>query len=57
MSPVLTVAAGAFGISLTAGAYALSLRARRYYASPFTTPVLFSTVIVIAVLLAAGGIV
>jgi len=54
MSPVLTVAAGAFGISLTAGAYALSLRARRYYASPFTTPVLFSTVIVIAVLLAAG---
>ena len=54
MSPVLTLAAGAFGISLTAGAYALSLRARRYYASPFTTPVLFSTVIVIAVLLAAG---
>src|SRR4051812_11478892 len=54
MSPVLTIAAGAFGISLTAAAYALSLWTRRYFASPFTTPVLFSTVIVIVVLLAAG---
>jgi predicted murein hydrolase (TIGR00659 family) len=54
MTPVLTLAITAFCISLTAGAYALSLRARTYYASPFTTPVLFSTAIVIAVLLAAG---
>src|SRR5580700_1462768 len=54
MTPILTVAVGAFGVSLTVGAYALSLRARKYYASPLTTPVLFSTVIVIAVLLATG---
>lgn len=54
MTATLTVAVGAFGVSLTVGAYALSLRARKYYASPLTTPVLFSTVIVIGVLLATG---
>ena len=40
-----------FAIVLTIGAYALSLWARRRYPSPLTTPVLFSTVIIIAVLL------
>jgi predicted murein hydrolase (TIGR00659 family) len=43
-----------FAIAVTIGAYALSLAARRRYPSPLTTPVLFSTVIVIAVLLMAG---
>ena len=37
-----------FGISLTAGAYAFSLLVRKRYSSPLTTPVLFSTAIVIA---------
>jgi len=41
------------GITLTVGAYALSLVARRRYSSPLTTPVLFSTAIVIVVLLAS----
>jgi len=44
----------AFCISVTAGAYALSIVVRKRHSSPFTTPVLFSTVIVIAVLLATG---
>ena len=44
----------AFGIAVTIGAYALSLLARRRYPSPLTTPVLFSTVIIISVLLATG---
>jgi predicted murein hydrolase (TIGR00659 family) len=48
------VAVTGFGIALTAGAYSLSLLARQRYPSPLTTPVLFSTVIVIAVLLATG---
>jgi predicted murein hydrolase (TIGR00659 family) len=43
-----------FGIALTTGAYALSLLARKHYPSPLTTPVLFSTAIIIAVLMAAG---
>jgi predicted murein hydrolase (TIGR00659 family) len=43
-----------FAIAVTAGAYSLSLLARRRYPSPLTTPVLFSTVIVITVLLASG---
>ncbi|MGC1577804.1 MAG: LrgB family protein [Beijerinckiaceae bacterium] len=43
-----------FAIAVTVGAYALSLTARRRYPSPLTTPVLFSTIIVIAVLLMAG---
>jgi predicted murein hydrolase (TIGR00659 family) len=44
----------ALAIAVTVGAYALSLTARRRYPSPLTTPVLFSTIIVIAVLLMAG---
>lgn len=48
------VALTVFGIALTAGAYLLSLAARRRYPSPLTTPVLFSTVIIIAVLLLSG---
>jgi putative effector of murein hydrolase len=43
-----------FAIAVTIGAYALSLAARRRYPSPLTTPVLFSTIIVIAVLLLRG---
>jgi predicted murein hydrolase (TIGR00659 family) len=49
-TPVVT----AIGIAVTLGAYALSLLARRRYPSPLTTPVLFSTIIIIPVLLAAG---
>jgi predicted murein hydrolase (TIGR00659 family) len=48
------VAVTAFGIAVTIGAYALSLLARRRYPSPLTTPVLFSTVIIISVLLVTG---
>jgi len=48
------LAVTAFGIAVTIGAYALSLLARRRYPSPLTTPVLFSTVIIISVLLATG---
>jgi predicted murein hydrolase (TIGR00659 family) len=51
---ISSLAVTGFGIVLTVGAYCLSLLARRRYASPLTTPVLFSTVIIIAVLLAAG---
>ena len=50
MTAIVTV----FGIAVTVGAYALSLVAGRRYPCPLTTPVLFSTVIVIAVLLATG---
>jgi predicted murein hydrolase (TIGR00659 family) len=50
----LDLAVGFF-IALTAGAYALSLVARKEHSSPLTTPVLFSTVIVIAVLLVVGA--
>jgi predicted murein hydrolase (TIGR00659 family) len=39
-----------FGIGLTGAAYVASLAARRRYPSPLTTPVLFSTAVVIAVL-------
>jgi predicted murein hydrolase (TIGR00659 family) len=49
-----TGAVTAFGIAVTIGAYALSLLARRRYPSPLTTPVLFSTVIIISVLLVTG---
>jgi len=40
-----------FAIALTIGAYALSVWARRRYPSPLTTPVLFSTVIIVAILM------
>jgi predicted murein hydrolase (TIGR00659 family) len=54
MTGLATTEVTAFGIVLTIGAYMLSLQARRRYPGPLTTPVLFSTVIVIAVLLATG---
>lgn len=40
-------------IGVTVGAYGLSLEARKRWASPLTTPVLFSTAAIIAVLLTA----
>lgn len=40
-----------FSTLLTIGAYVLSLWTRKHYSSPLTTPVLFSTAIVIVVLL------
>ena len=49
-----TIVVTAFAIAATVGAYTLSLAARRRYPSPLTTPVLFSTIIVIAVLVMAG---
>jgi predicted murein hydrolase (TIGR00659 family) len=54
MIAISAIAVTGFGIALTAGAYSLSLLARKCYLSPLTTPVLFSTVIIIAVLLATG---
>jgi predicted murein hydrolase (TIGR00659 family) len=54
MIAVSTMALTAVGIALTVGAYSLSLCARKRYPSPLTTPVLFSTAIVITVLLATG---
>lgn len=54
MISVSTMAITGSAIAVTAGAYSLSLLARRRYPSPLTTPVLFSTVIVITVLLASG---
>jgi putative effector of murein hydrolase len=54
MTGMSTIPVTAFAVGVTAGAYALSLRAKRSYPSPFTTPVLFSTAIVITVLLACG---
>ena len=44
----------AFGVAATLAAYLLSRRVARRYPSPFTTPVFFSTPIVIAMLLLAG---
>jgi putative effector of murein hydrolase len=43
-----------FSIAVTVGAYALSRLAARRYPSPLTTPVFFSTVLVIVVLLPSG---
>lgn len=40
-------------IALTVGAYALSLRARKQFPHPLTTPVLFSTAVVVIVMLVA----
>jgi putative effector of murein hydrolase len=54
MIAVSTITVTGFGIALTAGAYSLSLLARKHHRSPLTTPVLFSTVIIITVLLATG---
>jgi putative effector of murein hydrolase len=44
-----------FWLGVTIGAYCLSLEARKRSASPLTTPVLFSTAVLIAVLLATHG--
>ena len=54
MIALSTIVVTGFAIAVTTGAYAFSLVARRRYPSPLTTPVLFSTVIIIAVLLASG---
>jgi predicted murein hydrolase (TIGR00659 family) len=54
MIAVATMAVTGFGIALTAGAYSLSLLTRKRYPSPLTTPVLFSTVIIIIVFSATG---
>jgi predicted murein hydrolase (TIGR00659 family) len=54
MSAVSAIAVTGFGLVLTAGAYSLSLLARKSHPSPLTTPVLFSTVIIITVLLTTG---
>jgi predicted murein hydrolase (TIGR00659 family) len=54
MITVSTMAVTGLGIAVTVGAYALSLSARKRHPSPLTTPVVFSTPIVIAVLLATG---
>jgi putative effector of murein hydrolase len=54
MTALPVVAVTSFSIAVTLGAYVLSLWARKRHPSPLTTPVLFSTVIIIAVLLASG---
>jgi predicted murein hydrolase (TIGR00659 family) len=54
MIAVSTMAVTGLGIAMTVGAYSLSLSARKRHPSPLTTPVVFSTPIVIAVLLATG---
>jgi predicted murein hydrolase (TIGR00659 family) len=54
MNAVSMMAVTGLGIALTVGAYSLSLSARKRHPSPLTTPVVFSTPIVIAVLLATG---
>jgi predicted murein hydrolase (TIGR00659 family) len=54
MIAVSTMAVTGLGIALTVGAYSLSLSARKRYPSPLTTPVLFSTPIIMVVLLATG---
>ena len=53
MTALLIATVTGFAIVVTVGAYSLSLVARKRYPSPLTTPVLFSTVIIIAILLAA----
>ncbi len=54
MTGLAILAVTGFSIAVTVGAYTLSLWARKRYPSPVTTPVLFSTVIIIATLLASG---
>ena len=50
----MTAAITIFSIVVTVSAYALSRAVARRYPSPLTTPVFFSTVVTIIVLLAAG---
>lgn len=52
-SPSIVAVTG-FSIAVTVGAYTLSLWARKRYPSPLTTPVLFSTIVIIAILLVSG---
>ena len=55
MTAAIAVAATtAFGLTATAGAYTVSVALRRRWASPFTTTVFVSTLLVIGVLLATG---
>ena len=54
MTALPIAAVTGFGIVVTVGAYSLSLMARKRYPSPLTTPVLFSTVIIVAILLGTG---
>ncbi len=54
MTALPTLAITGFAIAVTVAAYALSLSARKRYPSPLTTPVLFSTAFVIAILLGCG---
>jgi putative effector of murein hydrolase len=54
MITVSRIAVVVFGVALTVGAYSLSILARKRHHSPLTTPVLFSTAIIITVLLNAG---
>jgi putative effector of murein hydrolase len=50
----MTVSVTLFSIVVTVGAYALSRALARRYPSPLTTPVFFSTVVTILVLVASG---
>ena len=43
-----------YGVLVTVGAYALSRALAKRYPSPFTTPVFFSTTLIVLVLLASG---
>jgi putative effector of murein hydrolase len=52
MIAAAAIATTAFGLAATTGAYTVSIALRRHWASPFTTPVLASTLMVIGVLLA-----
>lgn len=54
MTAAAAVVTTAFGLAATSGAYTVSIALRRHWASPFTTPVFLSTLMVIGVLLAAG---
>jgi len=51
----MNACAALFWLGVTVGAYRLSLEARKRSTSPLTTPVLFSTAAVIAVLLVTHG--
>ena len=54
MNTFSLIALAGAGISLTSVAYLISLLARKHYPSPWTTPVLFSTAIIMLVLFLAG---
>jgi predicted murein hydrolase (TIGR00659 family) len=54
LTTVSLIALVGLGMMLTGVTYLVSLAARKHYPSPWTTPVLFSTTIIIAVLLLTG---